>query len=311
MSDAAVGIHTDPTFKLGLRPAQPAVRALELGDFLTGVLPQYPDHVDYLKGISYGMYLNNRYGICGPTAVCNSRRMVTAFLEGQMQAPSQEACEDLYRRSGNPNFPADDNGVIMQQMLQEVLRGGIDGVKCVAFARVNISKLDELDAAIAIFGNVLFGVNLQAAQQSQLSSGVWDYAPSGPWGGHAVMGGAFGTQGGNDVITWEQRVRMTDRFIRQQGLEAWVVLWPEHLRQKQFLQSVDIWAMASAYEALTGKKFPAPLPPKPAPGPTPVTPPSGGWSITITGTGPKPHINVLTPPVAPGEPDDELPPLEP
>ncbi len=312
MSEHAIGIHADPVFKLGLLPARPAVQTLEVGDFLTGAIPKYPDNADYLSSVQYGNYANDRYGVCGPVSVANSRRMVTAFLEGRMVAPSQDDVFDLYRRSGNPNFdPAtgqDDNGVIMTTMLAELVRGGIGGVKCLGFARVNIAKLHELDAAIAIFGAVLFGVNLQSAQQSQTNQGFWKYSPSGPWGGHAVMAGAFPKENGNDVITWGKRVRMMDDFILNQSMEAYVVIWPEHLRQKQFLESVDIWSMADAFETLTKRRFPTVLPPKPNPGPTVDPTPSGGWKVVITGSGPKPTVNVSAY-VEPAT-DDDLPALE-
>lgn len=309
--EQAVGIHDFAELKLGLKPATPAVAALELGDFLTGAIPVYPDAVDHLKSVSYGLYQNDRYGVCGPVAVANHRRMTTALLEGKMVAPSLEAVFDLYRRSGNPNFNpatgADDNGVVMQPMLQQVQNVGIDGVKCLAFARVRLSNLNELDAAIAIFGAVLFGVNLQSAQQAQTNAGRWDYVPSGQWGGHAVMGGAYIPEGGNDVITWGKRVTMTDRFIRNQVMEGWVVVWPEHLKQRQFLESLDVYKLAEGFEALTGKKFPVVLPPKPNPGP--IVPPAGTWEIILRGKGPKPEViqkvaEALT------DDFDFLPPLE-
>lgn len=316
MSETAIGIHVDQTMKLGLKPAQPATPALELGDFLTGIIPQYPKNADYIKGVPYSLYNNDRYGVCGPTSVANYRRCVTSFLTGSMVAPSQDDVYDLYRRSGNPNFDpnsgADDNGVVMQTMLQALMSGGIGGTKCVGYARVNPSKLDELDAAIAIFGGVLFGVNLQSAQQSQTDNGVWDYVPSGQWGGHAVFGAAFDEGGGNDVITWAKRVEMTDVFIRRQVMEAWVVIWPEHLKTKQFYQGLDVWKLSEAYEAITSKKFPAVLPPKPAP--TPVPPTSTGWTITIVGSGPMPSIaKVQHQPTVEETPTDDdivLPPIQ-
>ncbi len=268
----AVGIHEHPSLKLGLKPADHRRKALSLGDFLTGVVPAHPASVDYFAGITFGMYGNDKYGVCGPTSVANSRREITSRLSGTMKAPSQDDVFDLYKRSGNPNFNpttgADDNGVNMQDMLQAVLAGGIGGVKCLGFAKVDVSNVDELKAAVAIFGFLLYGVDLEVAQQSQPS--VWDYKNSGAWGGHAILGGAFESNPeGLDVITWAQRVRMTDAFVSHQLGEAWAVIWPEHLSDKGFLAGVDLHAFAAAYEGMTGNKFPVVIPPTPPPAPTP------------------------------------------
>jgi hypothetical protein len=272
MSDMkAVGVHAHPTLKLGLRLSDPNVPHLKLADFLTGVVPAHPASVDYLKGITFGMYGNDRWGVCGPASVANSRREITARLKGQMVAPSQDDVFDLYRRSGNPNFDpntgADDNGVDMHTMLQAVYDGGIGGVKCLGFAKVDVTNLNELQAAVAIAGFQLYGVSLETAQQSQTNSGVWDYKPSPQWGGHAILGGAY-VPNDLEVITWAQRVKMTKSFIQHQLCEAWLVIWPEHLTDSGFLQGVNLRAFAAAWESLTGQKFPADIPPTPTPSST-------------------------------------------
>ncbi len=272
---SAVGIHDHPTLKLGLRAAKPAKQRLKLSNYL---LPQHPAAVDHLSGIEFGLYTNDQFGVCGPTSVANSRRLITANLKGQMQAPSLDDVYDLYRRSGNPNFnPAlsandprqDDGGVNLQEMLQAVNAKGIGGVRCLAFAAVDPSNIEELKAAIGIFGFVLFGVTLQTAQQLQTPSHVWDYLPTRLWGGHAILGGAYqNNPEGIEVITWAQAVRMTDAFTLHQETECWVVIWPEHLTDAGFLQGVNLAALAADYKAMTGRDFPAIVPPTPAPAPS-------------------------------------------
>ncbi|MCM3884170.1 hypothetical protein [Frankia sp. R82] len=272
---SAVGIHAHPTRKTGLRP--PTRRAaLRIGRYLTGVVPAHPSAADHLGHLEYGLYANDRYGDCGPTSVANLRRVVTAGLTGTMQAPSQDDVFDLYRRSGNPGFDpatgADDNGVEMQTMLQAVQAGGIGGVQSLAFAQVDVGNDDELDAAISLFGGILWGVDLEVAQQAQTDAHppVWDYRRSGEWGGHAVLAGAY-RAGRDDVITWAERVSTTAAFRRRQLQEAWVVIWPEHLGSAVFQAGVDLAALAADYQELTGRPFPtvtpAPVPVPPAPTP--------------------------------------------
>lgn len=277
MSSAAVGVHAHPTFKLGLRPAE-ELPALQLADFLTGVVPAHPADADYLGRGTYGLYQNDRYGVCGPVSAANQRRL----MRPDLPPPTQEDVFALYRASGNPTFdPASgrgDNGVVMQRMLQAMTAVGLGAAKPLGFARVDPSDFNEVEAAVALFGSILCGADLQTAQQSQTDAGWWDYQPSRVWGGHAVMVGAYKDDARADCITWGKRVGMSPSFVRLQVREAWVVLWPEHLQSDAFLKGVDVARLARAYEDLTGRPFPAAVPPTPTP--TPPTP-AGGSTVQV------------------------------
>lgn len=270
--------HTD--VQLGRRPPKNAP-ALRLARVLTGVTPRHPVAADHFARIAdWGLYENNCYGDCGPAAVANLRKMVTLYLGGTEQSPSQDEVLELYRLSGNPDFdPADpggpgDGGVDMQTMLEAVHHDGIAGVRCAAFAKVDHTNLDELRAAVAIFGGLLLGVNLETAQQRQTSRGVWDWANSPTWGGHAVLSGAYtSAQSGSDlaVITWGEVVGLTRAFERHQIEEAWVVIWPEQFGTAAFQAGANQDALAADYLALTGRSLPDARPPTPTP--TPATHP--------------------------------------
>jgi hypothetical protein len=262
-----VGIHAHPKYKLGRRPPS-GKPALMLGAFLrSGAVPAHPATADHFRNLTFGLYENDRYGDCGPTSVANLVRLVSGGLLGTEVVPSQDDVFDLYRRSGNPNFDpatdADDNGVDMQTMLEALLAGGIgDGtgkkLKPVAFAKVDVSNDDELDAAVSIFGGVLWGVDLQTAQQSQTDAHPpkWDYHKSGEWGGHAILNGAYESGALEDVISWGRRIETTQAFRRHQLQEAWVVVWPWNLEHPAFQQGIDLKALAAAYKSLTGRELP-------------------------------------------------------
>ena len=274
-----------PDRKLGLRPAKNAP-ALAFASFRAPGIPAHPLAADHLSDVTdFGLYDNDKYGDCGPTSVANYIKLVTKALTGVEVSVSQDDVFDLYRRSGNPGFDpatdADDNGVDMQTMLEALAKGGIGGGhKPVAFAKVDPSNLDEVRAAIAIFGGVLWGVTLDIAQQVQTDEGgPWDYQRSSIWGGHAVVAGAYtSAPSGTDVsvVTWGEVLGVTDRFMAHQLGECWVVVMQEHLDHPAFQQGVDVAQLAADYEALTGRPFPVqPTPEPPAPGPQPVPPTPG------------------------------------
>jgi hypothetical protein len=242
---------------------------------LTGVVPDHPTAADHFSLIpTWILGGNDQFGTCGPVSVANARLLVTSYLTGTPQRVTTSDVFDLYRRSGNPNFDpatgADDNGVDLQTMLEAVHSGGLAGVECAAFARVDFTSMEELRAAVAIFGSVIYGVNLEVDQQNQTGNGLWDFSQSADWGGHAVMSGRYteSPQDRTGVITWADVVDMTDAFMSHQVEEAWVVIWPEHFGTTEFQQGVNQAQLAADYEALTGQPFPV-APPTPAPGPTP------------------------------------------
>ena len=173
------------------------------------------------------------------------------------------------------------------QTLLEYLHktGGPDGVKAVAFAKVDHANPDECKAGMAIFGALWAGINvLQANMQEFNAEQPFDYvARSAVDGGHSVLTGGYGAPGagalGGDVrfITWAEESSFTDAYWQHEVEECWVVIWPEHLGTQAFLQGIDQAQLASAYQQITGQPFPVvpqPTPPAPPapPAPTPPAP---------------------------------------
>jgi hypothetical protein len=278
--------------RLGRRPPKDAP-ALKLSRLLTGVVPEHPVAADHLAHVKFGLDHNDTFGVCGPTSCDNLSRLVSAALIGQPVAWTQDEVYDLYRRSGNPNFDpvtgADDNGVVMQTMLEAWLHDGAGHdengkpIRPVAFAQVDVGNDDELEAAVAIFGGVIWGVDLQAAQSNQTDAGgPWDYVPrSGPWGGHAIPCGAY-ARDRQRVISWALDLETTDAFRRHCLEEAWVVVLPWHLDHPAFLAGIDLGELAAAYRELTDRELPLPAPaPTPTPEPAPVPEPEPAPSSDV------------------------------
>lgn len=259
--------------KLGRRPPKNAP-ALRLAPLLTGTAPAHPAQADHFTQVRrWALGRNDQYGTCGPTSAANYLKLVYRYLYGENITVTDDAIIDLYRRSGNPNFdPAtgyDDNGVVMQTMLEAWTAGGIQVVRTdgrietarpVAFAQVDEDSIDEIRAAIAIFGGVLFGVDLETAQQTQM---VWDFQSSPDWGGHAIVAGEYTSATGDvdvSVVSWAEVIGTTDRFCAAQLDEVWVAILPQHLEHPAFLDGVDLAGLRDAYQRLTGRVLPVPAP---------------------------------------------------
>jgi hypothetical protein len=274
--------------KYGRRPPKRAPM-LKLGPLLTGIVPEHPVAADYLAELDGGweMLGNDVAGDCVAVTWSNIRRLVTTILGGRGYYPTQAQVWEIYRTQ-NPDFDPDgtadtngpgssaDSGMDIQTLLEYLTSTpGPDGVKAVAFAGVDPANPAEVKAAIAIFGYVWTGINVLSVNQQQFAENEpWDYDPSSPVeGGHSVVTGGYGTPGtgalGGDerFITWAQETSFTDTFWASEVEEAWVVLWPEVLGSKAFLEGISIVQLAADYKALTGKELPAI--PAPAPSPAP------------------------------------------
>lgn len=260
-----------PGRRLGRRRPDPerAKRQLRIGDYLRFRALELtpPDAVDHLSRVpEWGLYRNDQFGVCGPTAAANLRRMLTLYVTGTMRAPSQDDVDALYALQ-NPGFdPAtsepggpQDQGVDLQTMCDQLISTGIGGVKALGHASVDVTSPAELRECLTLFGGLLLGVDLEQAQQTQSDAGIWNYDPTPDWGGHAVMFGRYASNPDqSDVISWAKPVIMTDQFVQQQLLEAHVIIWPENLQLGAFQRGVDLQALAADYKALTGRDFPMP-----------------------------------------------------
>jgi hypothetical protein len=257
-------------YKYGRRPPKNAP-ALRLASFLSSAVPAHPRSEDYLAKLTgWQMLGNDVAGDCNAVTWANMRRLVTAALSTEYY-PTQAQVWQFYQTQ-NPGFDPngtsstngpgsqDDQGMDVQTGLEYLhTTGGPDGVKAVAFAKVDHTNPDEVRAALAIFGGLWLGVMVLDANQQQFAKGhAWtDVAGSPIDGGHAILGGGYTTA---DVkfITWAKETEFAKSFwngvVQGQPLvqETWVVIWPEHLGSAAFQQGVNQAALAADYQALTG-----------------------------------------------------------
>jgi len=258
--------------RLGLIPDQGLAR-IQM-PFVAGAIDIVaPASADHITGVpAWNMGANNRFGTCGPTSVANYLTMAYWNLTQEAVTVTDDAVFALYRASGNSQFnpetDANDNGVDMVALLNAFRDVGIvitrqngttEVIKAITAGALD-GSVEELRLATAVFGGTILAVNLEVAQQQQLSTGVWDYSPSGSWGGHAIMGAAYtGNAGGPDeeIITWTKPVGLTDLFVARQLSQSFAVVLPIHLTHPAFLAGVDVTALAHDYQELTGQSFPA------------------------------------------------------
>jgi hypothetical protein len=257
--------------KYGRRPPKNAP-ALKFSSILAQTAPAHPAREDYLARLTgWQMLGNDVAGDCNAVTWANMRRLVTATLSKE-NYPSQAEVWQFYETQNpgfNPDGTADtdgpgsqhDQGMEIQTGLEYLhSSGGPDGVKAVAFAKVDPTNLDEVKAALAIFGGLWLGITVLDANQKEFQENkAWtDVAGSAIDGGHAILGGGY-TTGDIKFITWAKETEFAKSFWNGavQGTqlvdEAWVVIWPEHLGTTEFEQGIDQAQLSADYQALTGQ----------------------------------------------------------
>jgi hypothetical protein len=260
---------TRMAYKYGRRAPKNAP-ALRFASFLSPTVPSHPAEEDYLATLTNWQLLGNDVaGDCNAVTWANMRRLVTVSLATEYY-PTQAQVWQFYQTQ-NPGFDptgtsdtngpgsSQDQGMDVQTGLEYLhSTGGPDGIKAVAFAKVDHTNIDEVKAALAIFGSLWLGVQVLAANQQEFADGKpWTDVPgSAIDGGHAILGGGYGTD--IKFITWAKETEFDPSFWNGvvQGTplvqESWVVIWPEHLGTKSFEDGVNLAQLTADYQGLTG-----------------------------------------------------------
>lgn len=252
--------------KLGKKPPldKPALR---LRSILSGTVPDHPPEAHHLNIAGWKMLGNDRWGDCVAVTYADLRRLMSRLVGAERYFTLDEVLA-IYRTQ-NPDFDnGQDEGMYIHLLLDYLIKnGGTDGVFPIAFAKVDHKNLEEVEAAISIFGALWVGFTVQELHMSHdwPNNLPFDYHPGDvDAGGHSVVFGGFDSDRvgpGKDLKTWGQVRTFTDRGFQECVDEAWAVIWPENLGTSQFQEGISRDKLAAAFHSLTGRVLP--LPPVP------------------------------------------------
>lgn len=274
------------TLKTGRRPPTGAP-ALKLAQ-LSAVLPPHPaTYTDGAGPKEWLMLGNDQYGDCVAVTWATQRR-IASWNNSRDVYPTYEQVIQVYRTQ-NPDFPSQDDGMVIQDLLNYLHKtGGPDGVKVVAFAQVNHTNFEELKAATYLGQQLWLGVNVSYNNEQQFNQGLPWTVTGSVIGGHSITGTGY-DNAALEIETWGMSGSLSQSYcinLSNPSLpgieEAWLVVWPE---QVGLLTQAQRDAFQVAYGQITNGKVivwgdipPAPDPtpppvPTPPPPPTPTPPP--------------------------------------
>jgi hypothetical protein len=143
------------------------------------------------------------------------------------------------------------------------------GHKILAFAQVDHTSPAEMEAAAALFGEVLLAINFPNSAMTQFNAGKpWDVVKNdgGIEGGHAICSARYDAAAKQwTVITWAKEQPVTFAFLAKYLDEAWVAVSPEWVAANGKTPSgLDLAGLGEAFASLTGEPNPFPNdPPQP------------------------------------------------
>lgn len=265
--------------QLGRLAPDPTKPRLRLGARLDRGAPAAPPLADWLSRVAdWPMYGNDRIGDCTIAGAGHIIQALSTYGQGTTATVGDDDVLAAYSAvSGyDPLTGRNDNGAVMQDVLNYWRRSGIGGHRILAFAEVDVRDRTEVERAISVFGHVYIGIDMPTSAMDQFDAGrPWDVVrrDGGLEGGHAVNVGAYSRPGAAfTAVTWGRVQALTEAFWDRYVAEAWVIITPEWLSAAGTSPGgVDLYGLGEDLAELTGgpNPFPAPEPPGPVPGPVP------------------------------------------
>lgn len=221
--------------KLGRLPAKRSLKSLALSNYMKASAVPFPVLHAWERPISYGMMANDRVGDCTCAAmahqvmnwqaVANAGTPVT-FTDEQVLAAYSAI-------TGYDGTEATDNGAAELDVLNYWEQTGFAGHKIAGKVTLDLHNVDQIKAAIFIFGGIYIGFDVPAYIMEDTGQSHWRISQSGNTGivgGHAVCNVGYG-RAGTSLVSWGQIYTMTWDFWLQYVEEAYACVSQDWLEQ--------------------------------------------------------------------------------
>jgi hypothetical protein len=269
--------HLGRTVKMGRRRPRALGMRLRLKHYLK--LPAMPASCDYSAKalpVLRNIYGNDRLGDCVIAGGYHIVGVETGNAGVLFTAADNQIVGDYSAIGGyDPNDPNTDQGCDEETALNFWQNQGfVDGTKICGWLAVDATDQSEVQAAMFLFENLMFGIELPDEWINPFPSTdgfVWDVAGQpDPNNGHAVIGlgydpsgvqidswGLFGT------ITWPAVAQYAARGV---GGQLFVILTPDQLAKgaDKAPNGIDWATLVADFNAMGGMApIPTPIPPTP------------------------------------------------
>jgi hypothetical protein len=227
--------------KLGLLPPRPGAVALKFGAFFSlPDLPKLPAVFGHERVIAdWGMLGNDAHSCCVFSGAAHETMMWTAERGAAAVFTDAVVLADYAAVTGySSGNPASDRGTDMERAAAYRRKTGIvdaAGRRHVidAYVDLEIGNLDELWAAVWLFGAVGVGYALPLSAQRQFEAGkCWTNVLSPVLGGHYVPAVGRNSRGDIVGVTWGRNQGIAPAFYEAHNICSIAFLSLENLDEK-------------------------------------------------------------------------------
>ena len=219
-------------YRFGKHPPQMDYRTLRFKDYVTAALAPPPPTYNVLTNVYQKLNINDPTKLfpmdgndtLGDCTCAGLAHAITTYsgLIGKKTIMAGAAVVKLYRHlTGGP-----DTGLNELNVLNYWRQNGADGVKILAYVKLDPKNHTNVQQAIRLFGGVYLGFQVQQnAQQEFDAHQPWTPGPL-TQDGHAVYAVAYDANGVT-VLTWGNTQQATWAWWDECVDEAYAILPPE------------------------------------------------------------------------------------
>lgn len=223
-------------YKLGLIKSKPDKRDLLFENYFDkAALPTIPNQFGHDALVSdWQMLGNDRYGCCVWSGGAHETMLWNKEAGKEIVFTPENVLSDYASTGFNPATGANDNGTQPRDAMKyRVSKGLIDSSgnrhKIAAYVRIKAKNLDNVYAAMYLFGAVGIGIKFPSSAMEQFNNGQpWDVVNGSPIeGGHYVP--IVAKRDNLIAVTWGKEQPMTNSFFLKYCTEVWGILSEEML----------------------------------------------------------------------------------
>ena len=247
-------------YKLGKQPATYDNRTLKFAKYddrsLLDKIPKVVGHDNLFDDVNgWGMLANDRYGCCVISSMMHQSMLWNKAARGIDVKYTDDLCIDTYHKV---NHTTEDRGTNMLKALKYRRKHGIldaEGKvhKIAAFAYLNVHDIDQIRAAIYLFGLVDIGFAVPDYCMEQFEHGrPWVVKENGVnEGGHCVPIVGFNEM--FNVVTWGKEQKMEVNFFSRYADEAYAIMSGDYFNgKKQTPEGFDLSQLKKDLAILEG-----------------------------------------------------------
>ncbi|MGH7524566.1 MAG: hypothetical protein ACREK8_09690 [Gemmatimonadales bacterium] len=243
-----------PTYRFGKHPPKRDYRTLRFQDYLTPALPPPEPAHNVLAAVYANLKIadatrlfpidgNDRLGDCTIAAVAHAATVYRALIGRKRIMSSAEVIKVYLHLTGGV-----DSGLNELDVLNYWRRHPVGGDEVLAFASIEPKQHDHVKQAIALFGGVFLGFQVQQRC-------IEEFNERRPWtpgplttDGHAVYAVGY-TPSGVTVLTWGNTQEATWSWWDECVDEAYAIVPPE-AKQPRFAPGFSAAALIKDLEAV-------------------------------------------------------------